>query len=346
MTEIYHLSYNFTRNLSHNSGSGCQRLSAITACRKCRLALAALSVSDWAAFSAIPTSAKMQNMAKIIILILIVLTIQLKAQDEMSAANFRIDHLLIAVDNLDSAKKEYESYGFKVVYGGNERNALNALIFLKDGTAIELVGKDRFPVLYKVFNRLRLTLFFGIMKDRITTFPRVRAGFFNYSLFSDNLDSIYKYLSRNKIIVDEPRQFSRLRNDGVYINWKLVGTKPYDLPFIIGNYTPSRLSDSTFLEHENGAIAIDTIVIATISIEKYLNIYTLLYKAPIKIEAKNNTKTAYFKIDNITLELREVKAVNSFFKGDLSVTKSFSIKCKHTGGHSAIDLNEYIKLVR
>lgn len=280
------------------------------------------------------------------IVILLTLVSGLNAQDTMRTTNLKIDHLLIAVDNLDSAKRQYESYGFNVVYGGEEETSLNALIFLKDGTAIELVGKDRFPKLWKIFNSLRFTAIFGIMKDRITTFPKIREGFFNYSLYSDNLENTYKHLNKNKFIVDKPVRFSRHRNDSVKIQWELIGTKPYDLPFIIGDYTPSRLSDSIFVEHKNKAVAIDSIVVETIAVDEYIEIYTLLYQISPDIESKNGQKTAYFKIGNITLKLQEVARINSYFKRSLSNTKSFTIKCEHTGKHGVTNLNPYIQLVQ
>jgi hypothetical protein len=276
--------------------------------------------------------------------ILLVMTNSTKAQ-EIQPLNLIIDHVLIAVDNLESAKKEYESFGFTVIYGGGEKEALNALIFLKDGTLIELVGKDKFPRIYKFLNSIRITSLFGNMKDRITLFPKVRQGFFNYSLYSNNLNRTYQYLRANNIDADKPKKFGRFINDGVYTKWQLIGTKPYDIPFIIGDYIPIRISDSTFLEHKNKAIALDTISIATVSFDNYIKLYNILYQQQPRIVVSSKVKAAHYKVGNIILTLTEAEKINPYFKRNLSVTTSFTVKCDQMQDKESIILNEYIKLV-
>jgi hypothetical protein len=258
---------------------------------------------------------------------------------------FKIDHLLIAVDHLASAKQQYESYGFNVAYGGTEKSALNALIFLKDGTAIELVGKDRFPMRYRILNWLRLTMLFGLMKDRITTFPQVREGFFNYCLFAEDLKSAHQHLQKAQVAAEPPTPFSRQRDDGVVVKWELIGTRPYDLPFVIGRYTPERLRTAALAEHGNKATSIEAVVVETTAIDRYIELYEQMYGVQSRVEAKDRMKNAYFSVGNITLELRQVSSMRPFFKGALSTTKSFTVKCEALAHRSAVALNEYLTLV-
>lgn len=259
---------------------------------------------------------------------------------------FRIDHVLIAVDNLDSAKKEYEQYGFTVVYGGDPLSALNALIFLKDGTLIELIGKDRFPFSYKLLNRLKITKLFGSMKDRITYFSSVPSGFFNYSIYSDRLDSSYYYLKSKGIKVDKPKEFKRKRDDNVIVKWQLIGIKPYDLPFVIGDYHPSRVSDSSFLNHRNKAIALDSLFIETTDFDSYVNDYSIFYQQAPLIKIIHDKRCANYNIKGITIHLMERTSIKTFFKKkDQSATSSFVVRCEGENKVYPQNINHFIKLV-
>ena len=242
--------------------------------------------------------------------------------------DLKIDHVLIAVECLDSAVRQYESYGFKVVYGGSEKKALNALIFLKDGTLIELIGQDRFPLAYKLLNSARATLLFGRMKDRITSFPNVPAGFFNYCLYSNDIDEYYLYLKRQGIKVDKAKRFRRKREDGVTIQWELLGTSPYDLPFIISDYTPQRLTDSSYTIHSNNAIGIGSIIVETSDFTSYYNHYCVLYQQKPEIKIKNNERCSEFSVGSSAIVLTESNNHKVYFsKRDKSCTSFFIIKC-------------------
>lgn len=254
-----------------------------------------------------------------------------------------IDHVLIAVDNLDSAKSEYESYGFTVVYGGDKDKALNALIFLKDGTLIELIGKDRFPSSYKTLNKLRITRLFGFMKDRISAFSSVPAGFFNYSLYSPDLNHTYNYFKSTKIKVSKPKAFERKREDGTIVRWELIGTKPYDLPFIIGDYTPGRVSDSSFLNHKNHAVGIDSILIETSVFAEYYEIYNLLYSQKPLI-THDTLQKAVYKVKNITVVLSEARLKTKYFgRNDKSAPVALSVRCSTPDTGYSFRLNNFLR---
>lgn len=227
--------------------------------------------------------------------------------------NIRIDHVLIAVDNLDSAKAEYEGYGFKVVYGGTAKNSLNALIFLMDGTLIELIGKDRMPNYFSFFHGIGIARLTGLMKDRITMFRKVPYGLFNYCLYTEHLDSTYNYLRSKSIRADKPKKFNRKRDDGRTIYWSLVGTKPYDLPFYINDYEPSRVSDSNYLNHKNGAIGIDSLEIETNKFDAYLDIYNRMYGQSPKITGNLSSRYARYWLKNQCVILRETTENRSTF---------------------------------
>lgn len=234
---------------------------------------------------------------------------------------------MIATERLSEAKAHCERLGFKVAYGGTERRALNALIFLKDGTLIELIGKDRFPAIVSLLRSMRLTRLFGLMIDRIASFPRVPAGLFNVSLHAADLHGTCRRLKENGIRVSRPTRLSRKRDDGVTVRWELLGTAPYDLPFIIGEYRPGRLSDASLMEHPNGAIGIDSVTIGCRDLARYGDIYTRLLEVQPVMATRNAVRCANFALTGSTVTLVESQDVpNIFTSADESFPLAFAIR--------------------
>lgn len=261
----------------------------------------------------------------------------------ISAQNIRIDHVLIAVPDLKAAKAEYEKYGFKVVYGGTEKKALNALIFLRDGTLIELIGKDRFPKYYSLLSGIGITRLLGLMKDRIAKFRKAPDGLFNYCLYVHDLDSTYTHFKENGIKCNKPIQLKRKREDGMTIKWSLVGTKPYDLPFFINDYTPPRLSDSTLLSHNNGAVGIDSLVVITDRFEFYVKVYNTLYNRSPYISGTLGSRKAEYVLSQQSVILSETTVpFTTFRKKQHSVP--VKVYLKNLNKNNKEELNQYLNL--
>lgn len=55
---------------------------------------------------------------------------------------FKIGHVLIQVDHLETAIRQYRQMGFQVVSGGVPGKTNNALIYLKDGSFLELFSTN------------------------------------------------------------------------------------------------------------------------------------------------------------------------------------------------------------
>jgi len=218
-------------------------------------------------------------------------------------------------------------------------------IFLQDGSAIELIGKDRLPNLYTILNRLRFTRIFGLMKDRITAFRDLRDGLFNYCLNTDDLLATYEYLELNGLDVAKPISLARLRDDDVKIKWQLIGSSPYDLPFFIGDYNPARISDPLCTQHANKALSLDSIIIATDSFEKYYRIYNVIYNQTPEIELSDTLRTSTYRLTRQVVILQETKIVNWFFTpGDQSAPVKVFITCDEIP--DANKVNEFISLTK
>lgn len=262
---------------------------------------------------------------------------------QVFAQNTHIDHVLIAVPDLEAAKAEYENYGFKVVYGGTDKKALNALIFLSDRTLIELIGKDRFPKYYSLLSGIGITRLLGLMKDRIAKFRKAPEGLFNYCLYARDLDSTYTYLKKNGIKCNKPVQLKRKREDGMTTKWSLVGTKPYDLPFFINDYTPPRLSDSTLLTHNNGAAGIDSLIVTTDRFEFYVKVYNTLYNMSPYISGTPGLRKAEYILSHQSVILSESTGpFTTFRKKQHSVP--VKVYLKNLNKSNKKELNSYLNL--
>src|SRR3954449_3910124 len=55
---------------------------------------------------------------------------------------FKLDHVIIAVFDLDQAVDDYRALGFTTIYGGRHANGAthNALVCFQDGTYLELLA--------------------------------------------------------------------------------------------------------------------------------------------------------------------------------------------------------------
>jgi hypothetical protein len=258
--------------------------------------------------------------------------------------DIKLDHVLIAVDNLDTAAKEYEGYGFTVVYAGKKNRALNALIFLSDGSLIELIGKDRFPKYFNLLLMLKIYKLADIMKQRILNFKRIRNGLFNFSLYSSNLAETRWQLKKKNIRVGNIVKLSRKRDDLVKIKWDLVGLYPFDLPFFIGEYSPGRLSDSSQIVHSNGATAISAVFIKTRSFDKYMRLYNdLVARQPDTIRMHESQREAIYTLHKTKLYLQECnETINNFGKNDESAIYKIQIESVVSSGQ----LNPFVELIK
>ena len=83
--------------------------------------------------------------------------------------SLKLHHVVIKVDDLETAIKDFEKLEFTVTYEGEPESAQNALIFFHDGKFIELAYmRGKFKILlFKFMHKTGITKLFGTMIDRI-----------------------------------------------------------------------------------------------------------------------------------------------------------------------------------
>lgn len=164
-----------------------------------------------------------------------------------------LDHVIIAVHDLDSGILEFERMGYTVIRGGIHANRAteNALITFADGTYLELLtrtGETPLPGLID----------FGVLLDGRTRMP-------GFALRSDDLDADAARLRSAGIAVGESVPGRRRRKDGALVEWKLALIEDGFHPFLIQDVTPRdwRISNQPDVTtHRNGISGLRGVLIA------------------------------------------------------------------------------------
>jgi len=160
-----------------------------------------------------------------------------------------IDHVVIAVRELESAIASYSRAGFTVVRGGKHPiGTHNALIALADGSYLELIA---------------------FLKPD-TGHPWQKAldkggGIVDFCARTNDLDADAEQMRSAGAKIGKPYQLTRDRPDGYHLSWVLaVPEAPFSgqLPFLIKDETPRDERVPRERSHNNGANGIRTLAIA------------------------------------------------------------------------------------
>lgn len=171
-----------------------------------------------------------------------------------------IDHVVIAVRDLDQAVVDYTAAGFTVTPGGEHTNGetRNALIAFTDNTYFELIAWND--------------------PDRPSNHPwwkRLQAGegFVDYALRTADLDLEIARLREAGFEVPDPTPGGRMRPDGEAVEWQTVRLDPErypSLPFYCHstNDLSLRVPSGQAAIHANGATGIHKIFIGVADLER------------------------------------------------------------------------------
>lgn len=161
-----------------------------------------------------------------------------------------IDHVVIAVADLERAIAGFGELGFTVVRGGRHAGlgTHNALVAFADGAYFELIA-------------------FRVETSAHPWFTAVRrgGGLTDFCMQTDNLEVDAAALRRAGARIGEPFAMERERPDGYVVKWVLAVAQPPSagaVPFLIRDTTPRDERVPRQREHPNGAAAIRTLTVA------------------------------------------------------------------------------------
>jgi catechol 2,3-dioxygenase-like lactoylglutathione lyase family enzyme len=165
-------------------------------------------------------------------------------------AGFKLDHIVIAVADLDQAIADYRKLGFTVYPGGTHHGGAshNALVVFADGSYFELIAY------LKPAPEVRWWKILSAAGE----------GIVDFALNPDNSVSDAAAARERGLEIDGPTDGGRLRLDGVRLDWQIVRPRSTDLPFWCGDVTPRilRVPEGDMRRHDNGVSGISRVVVA------------------------------------------------------------------------------------
>jgi hypothetical protein len=179
-----------------------------------------------------------------------------------------IDHLVIAVNDLEQASRDYQQLGFTVIPGGKHPvGSHNALVAFEDGSYLELIAFYRDAPDHRWWEPLQ-------KGERLV----------DYCMQTDDLAGDTRRLRECGVAINDPVPWSRTRPDGYELQWQLslvTGTQRGVAPFLIQDVTPRSERVPTQCDHANGATGIGTLSIVVAELAKVDHWFqTLLGRAP------------------------------------------------------------------
>jgi catechol 2,3-dioxygenase-like lactoylglutathione lyase family enzyme len=188
-----------------------------------------------------------------------------------------LDHIVIAVRDLDAAVASYCGLGFTVQPGGRHpgRSSHNALIVFADGTYFELIAW-------------------------VAPAPEERwwrvleghgEGYVDFALLpGDTLAVLDAARGRGLHTLVGPLDGGRVRPDGAQLHWRTARHDTPDLPFLCGDVTPRslRVPEGGVRQHPNGAQGVAELAIAVDDLDATVARYRALLgsDAPVAVEVE------------------------------------------------------------
>ena len=160
-----------------------------------------------------------------------------------------IDHIVIAVTDLDAAIRDYTALGFTVLPGGEHpRGSRNALVVFEDGAYLEIIAFPRPVADFRWWQVL----------------DRSGPGLVDYAVLPDDLDADLARARAAGIVMDGPLDGGRLQPDGTRIAWRSARPPEPDIPFLCTDVTTRslRVPEGAARRHANGVTGVAGVTVA------------------------------------------------------------------------------------
>lgn len=229
----------------------------------------------------------------------------------------QLDHIVILVDNLDLASRDYTDLGFSVVVGGKHADGVtqNALVAFEDGSYLELLNFLSPPPDEHLF----------------ASGAQSAEGIIAYALLPDDIEADIARARRQGLHIRGPIRGGRLRPDGLEIAWQTGRIDDPALPFLCADVTPRhlRVPHGPSTQHANGVTGIRDVEVLVADLNEAARLYSALLgdAAEVAREYGQHAEDAIrFKLSGTTLTLHpprtmlERKRLESFGPGAHALT--------------------------
>jgi catechol 2,3-dioxygenase-like lactoylglutathione lyase family enzyme len=163
---------------------------------------------------------------------------------------FSLDHVVIAVSDLETAISDYRALGFTVYPGGVHHGGVshNALVIFADGSYFELIAYRQAAPDVRWWQVL----------------SEAGEGFVDFALLPEDTERDVVAARSRGLDLDGPIAGGRLRPDGARLDWQTVRPKTTDLPFWCGDITPRtlRVPEGDMRVHANGVTGVASLKVA------------------------------------------------------------------------------------
>jgi len=203
-----------------------------------------------------------------------------------------IDHIVIAVHDLDKAIDTYRNLGFTVVEGGRHPvGSYNALIGFQDGSYVEIIA---------FYEESPNHAWWDLLHKR-------GGGLVDFCMQTNDIRADYQQFKDLGVEMTDIVDLGRARPDGYYLEWinnKTLGKYQGIVPFIIEDKTPreERLPKETV--HDNGVTGIHTLTLISRDITLPKQVMGSVFNQDAKIVEYGDLKAnGYrFEVGTHTLE--------------------------------------------
>ena len=138
-----------------------------------------------------------------------------------------LDHIVIAVQDLERTIADYQSLGFNVLRGGEHpgRSTHNALVVFADGVYFELIAWRAPAPEERWWQQLQ----------------QHGEGLVDFALLPTETGAVVAAAQARGLGYEAPYEGGRLRPDGEQLRWRNARAHSQDLPFLCGDLTPRAL---------------------------------------------------------------------------------------------------------
>ncbi|WP_219219408.1 VOC family protein [Variovorax boronicumulans] len=176
-----------------------------------------------------------------------------------------LDHIVIAVHDLDTTIADYTALGFNVQRGGDHpgRSTHNALVVFADGSYFELIAWKQPAPQERWWQLLQ----------------RHGEGIIDFALLPRSVADTVAQAGQRGLVLDGPLEGGRLRPDGERLHWQTARPPSTDLPFLCGDVTPRalRVPEGGARVHPNGALGVASLAVAVHNLDATLARYRALF---------------------------------------------------------------------
>lgn len=173
----------------------------------------------------------------------------------------QLDHLVIAVHDLELAMRRHREQGYNVVVGGKHPGRLshNALVVFEDGSYFELITWSA---------DAPAEAWWHILQQQ-------GEGLIDFALLPSSTAQVVSNAQARGLDIVGPIDGGRQRPDGQELKWTTARQKTRDLPFLCGDVTPRalRVPEGDLRRHPNGARGVARVIVSVTdlgtSMERY-----------------------------------------------------------------------------